>query len=240
MEFIFDIFLFLVLILVILISTKRGFVRSVWASVTIIGAFALAYTFGPALGDYFCSEFILPKVTEYVYELINGMTGVAEGGLDFSEFFATLPDEFIIMSESFGVSLDALREEFLSVMVVSQDEVYELASSIALPISSTISHLIGIIVAFFASVIVLTIIGFIVKIISKIPVIKTLDGILGFIFGIIKGIVIISMICVVAAVFVESEFMNGSIGAYFRTLTECSYIFRFFCAFSPVDFINIG
>ena len=240
MEYMFDIFLLLVLILVTVISTKRGFVRSVWSSVIIIGSYVIAYAWGPAFGEYFCLDFILPRVTEYIFQIISSMIIPNEGTYDLSALFASLPEEFVILAESCGASLESLQEEFVSAIAMSQEQLYDMANSIALPVSSTLSHAIGIIITYFASVIILTVIGFIVKIISKIPLIKTLDGVLGFIFGIIKGIVIICLICVVAAIFVECEFMSGNVGNYFRNLTEYSYIFRIFCAFSPVDFINIG
>ena len=240
MNYIFDIFLLLVLILATAISTKRGFVRSVWASVTIIGSFVVAYAFGPDLGEYFCLDYILPRVTEYTFEIISGMISSTAGTYNISEFFTSLPEEFVLLAESCGASLEYLEKEFISSIAISQESLYDMANAIALPVSRTLSHAVGIIITFFASVIVLTIIGLIVKIISKIPIIKTLDGILGFALGIIKGVVIICIICVAAAIFVECEFMNGEIGTFFKILTENSYIFRYFCAFSPVDFINIG
>ena len=240
MEYIFDIFLLLVLLLVTVISTRRGFVRSVWSSVTMIGSFAVAYAFGPALGEYFCLEYILPKVTEYTFEIIKGLITATEDSYNISELFTSLPEDFVLLAENCGADLNGLQAEFLSAIEISQDSVYELASSIARPLSQTLSHAVGIIITFFAAVIVLTVIGFIVKIIAKIPVIKTLDGVLGFVFGIIKGVIIICMICVAAAIFVECEFMKGEVGVYFKSLTEHSYIFKFICAFSPVDFINIG
>lgn len=240
MEYVFDIFLLLILMLVTFISTKRGFVRSVWSYITIIGSFAVAYAFGSAIGEYFCFDFILPRVTEYTFEIISGMVASTEGSYNLSELFNSLPEEFVHLAESSGISLASLQQEFVSVVAMSQEQVYDIANSIASPVSLTLSHAIGIIVTFLVSVIVLTIIGLIVKIISKIPVIKALDGILGFVFGIIKGAVIVCIICVAAAIIVECEFMNGEIGTYFKILTEKSYIFRFFCTFSPVDFINIG
>lgn len=240
MDYIFDIFLLLVLVLVTVISTKRGFVRSIWAAVTLIGSFAVSYAFGPALGEYFCLDFILKSITEYTYNIINNLVAATEGNYNISELFTALPEEFVLLAESCGADLNSLQAQFASAIAIPQEQVYDLANSIALPVSRTVSHAVGIIALFFASVIVLSIIGLIVKIITKISVIKTIDAILGCLLGLIKGIVIICMLCVVASIFVECQFMSGDIGAYFNSLTEHSYIFRLFCSFSPIDFINIG
>lgn len=240
MEYIFDIFLILILLLVIALSTKRGFVRSVWSSVTMIGAFVIAYIFGPVLGEWICYSYVLPYITEHTFEVLTGLVSVGEGSYDISELFTNLPAEFIELAANCGADIAELQERFVSAITVPTEQLHDLASSISLPVSLTLSNAIGIIAVFFAAALALALIGLVVKIITKLPVLKTLDGILGFLFGIIKGIVVVCIMCVVVAIFVESEFLNGNVGVYFKMLTEDSYIFRIVCEFLPVDFINIS
>ncbi len=240
MKFIFDIFLLLIIILVSTVSAKRGFVRSVWSTVAIIGSFTVAYVFGAAVGEYICKDYILKIVTDYTFEIIESLISAPEGNYNLTELFSTLPEEFALLAESCGADLGILSDRFLSSVAMSEEHVYELASSIAEPISRTISHAVGILCSFLLSLVVFAIIGFAVRIIAKLPIVKTLDGVLGLAFGFLKGIIIVCMLCVVAAIFIESEFMNGNVGVYFRALTENSYIFRLFCAYSPIDFINVG
>ena len=78
------------------------------------------------------------------------------------------------------------------------------------------------------------------KIIVKIPIIKTLNSLLGFVFGVIKGLVIVWILCVTLSIFVESGFMDPETVEVLNNLTKESYIFNFFCTFSPINFINIG
>ena len=240
MNYIFDIFLLLVLLLVASISAQKGFVRSIWATVTLIGAFFIAYAFGATVGELICGEFILPRITEYTFEIIKNIVTSTAGNYNVSELFDTLPEEFVILAENCGANIELLEEQFTSAVTIPEEQLYDLASSIALPISNTISKALGIILLFIVSILALALIGLVVKIITKIPVIKTIDGILGFVLGLLKGVVLLFMLCVVAAIFVESEFMSGAPEMFFKSLTENSYIFRFFCAFSPIDFINVG
>ena len=240
MKYVLDILFILILALVTVISTKRGFVRSVWASVTLIGSLALSYAFGPVLGDYFCINYILPAVTDFAFETINGMLIATEGNYNLSELFSALPEEFILLAERCGADIDSLQEQFASAISIPQEQVYDFARSIALPVSQTISRAVGIVAIFFSTLIVLVIVGILFKIIAKIPVIKTLDGIFGFVFGLIKGLVVICILCVVIALIIEFHFLGGKVSTYFLNLTEYSCIFKLFCTLSPVDFINIG
>ena len=68
----------------------------------------------------------------------------------------------------------------------------------------------------------------------------TIDKILGFLLGFIEGAVVIIILCIITAVFIECGFLNNVLGSYFESLTNNSIIFRLFCAISPIDFINIG
>ena len=239
MKFIFDIFLILLMTLIIFINTKRGFVRSVWSSVTLIGSFAIAYAFGPMLGKYLFMDLFLDTFTSHVFDILNGMLVTVEGSCDFSELISSFPDEFIILADSCGANLEALEDQF-SAMAITEEQLYNIASSIALPVSKTISNAVGIIALFLASVVVLTIVGLVVKIITKISVIQTIDRILGFTLGLIEAIIVLCILCVIAAVFVECSFINSQLGLFFESLTRNSIIFRLFSSISPVDFINIG
>ena len=240
MEYVFDIFLLLVWALVIAINTKNGFVKSVWGSVTVFGAYVISYAFGPAVGELICGDYILPRVTEYTFEILQNLASSVEGSYDISSLFTNLPEEFIILADNCGANIDQLSEQFASAVTIPSEQLRELAQTIALPVSRTISNAIGMIVVFFAAMLALAVVGIVVKIIAKLPVIKTIDGVLGFFLGLLKGVVVVSILCVVVAVFVESGFLNGNVGVYFKMLTENSYIFRFVCAISPIDFINIS
>ena len=156
MKFIFDIFLILLMILIVFINTKRGFIRSVWSSVTLIGSFAIAYAFGPMIGQFLFMDFILDSLIEYVIGVLNHMLATAQEGCDLSEIFASFSNELVAMSDNLGVTLESLQEQFLEVSV-SQEQLYNIANSVALPLSRTISSAAGIIAVFLLSVIILSI-----------------------------------------------------------------------------------
>jgi hypothetical protein len=184
-------------------------------------------------------DFILDSLIEYVIGVLNNMLATAQEGCDLSEIFASFSNELVAMSNNLGVTLESLQEQFLEV-TISQEQLYNIANSVALPLSRTISSAAGIIAVFLLSVIILSILGFVIKIITKISIIKALDRALGFALGLIEAMIVLCILCVIAAVCRELGFLNTELASYFAALTDNSIIFRLFNAFSPIDFINVG
>lgn len=239
MNWLLDIFLVLIFLLIMVISTEKGFVKSIWSTVTLVGAFVLAYMFGTLLGEWICDNFVLDHVSKYAFGIVEKLAASSSAQYDISYLFEALPDEFVTLVENCGADLEALESQFSLSVTVSQDELYSFAESVALPISRTLSKAVGIVVVFLAAVLALWLVGLVVKVIAKIPIIKTIDGFLGFLVGLIKGFIVVWIICVAVGIFVERGFMEPDSMEALKLLTDGSYIFKFFCNLSPVNFINI-
>ncbi len=240
MSILLDIFLILLFLLITIISTERGFVDSVWSTVTIIGAFVLAYTFSGFVGDWICNNYVLRYVSEYAFEIVGSVVKQSAEQYDISSLFDSLPEEFVALVQNCGAEISSLEAQFGSSLTISEGELYSFAESVALPISQTLSNAIAIVSVFLISVLILWLFGILVKIIVKIPIIKTINSLLGFLFGLLKGFIIVWILCVALSIFVEKGFMNPDSVGVLNNLTKESYIFNFFCSFSPINFINIG
>ncbi len=239
MSFLLDIFFVLIFAIIVIFSVERGFVRSVWSTVTVVGAFIAAYIFGPLLGNWICDTFILNSVTEYAFEVVERLISEQSGQYNLSQLFETLPEEFVQLIENCGADIDQLASDFSAALTIPKEGLYGFAESVALPISKTISNAIGVILIFIVATISLCLIGYLVKAIVKLPLIHQVNGFLGLILGIIEGFVIVWVLCVAIGIFAERGFMDPASVKVIDSLTDGSYIFRFFCNLSPVNFINI-
>ncbi len=239
MSFLLDIFLTLVFLIIVVFVTDKGFVRSIWSTVTIVGAFVLAYIFGPIIGSWICDTFVLNAITEYAFDIVEKLISEQSGRYDISSLFDTLPEEFVQLIENCGADLEQLASEFNNAMTIPKEDLYGFAESVALPISRTVSNAAGIVVIFVLSAIALWLTGILVKALVRLPLIHELNGILGFLLGLAEGLVIIWVLCLAISVFAESGFMEPASVNVINSLTERSYIFKFFCNLSPVNFINI-
>lgn len=240
MNYLLDIFLFLLFLLITIISTERGFVDSVWSSVTIIGSFIVAYLFSSVVGEWICDNFVLKHISEYAYDIVESLIENNVDSYNIAGLFESLPEEFITLAQNCGADISALEAQFASSLTLSSAELYSFAESVAAPLSQTLSNAIAIVSIFLISLLIFWLVGLVVKVIVKIPIIKTLNSLLGFVFGVLKGLVIVWILCVTLSIFVERGFMDPETVEVLNNLTKESYIFNFFCTFSPINFINIG
>lgn len=240
MNFLFDVFLILVFLLVVIVATMKGFVKSIWRTVTIVGAFILAYVFGIAVGEWICDNFVLDHVTSYSYGIVSELVEENADKYDVSGLFETLPQEFTDLLANCGTDIEELTSRYSNTVTVSEEDLYSMAQSIALPISGTLSNAVGVITVFMVSLLILSLVGLLLKVVVKIPIIRSIDSFLGFVFGLAEGLVVIWILCVFTGLFVEHSFMSNSSNEVLNELTDASRILKFFCKLSPVDFINIS
>ena len=239
MNVLLDVILVSIFLLIVIISARRGFIKCIWSLVTVVSAFFLAYTFGPMLGAKLCDRFIYDYVSSYTYESVEKMAQKDADDYDLSAVFDNMPDEFNELLDHCGVELDEISLQVSPTMTVTSEELSVIAGSIARPVSATIANIIGVIAVFFASVILISLLGVLLKLIVKVPVIKSINSFFGMILGAIEGFFIIWVVCLLIGLFVEQGFMSNINNEFLCTMTESSCLLKFFCQLSPIDFINI-
>ena len=239
MNVLLDVILVLTFLLIVVISARRGFIKCIWSLATVVGAFVLAYTFGPMLGDELCDRYIYDYVSSYTYASIEELAQKDADNYDVSGLFDNVPDEFVELLDHCGVELEDLSVTVSPTMTVTREELRDIAGSISGPVSTTISNIIGVIAVFFASVLLISILGILLKLVVKMPIIKSINSFFGMILGAIEGFFIIWVICLLIGLLVEQGFMSGMNNEFLYSMTESSYLLKFFCQLSPIDFINI-
>ena len=239
MNFLLDICLIVLFLLIVIICACRGFVRCIWSMLTIVGAFVLAYVFGPTVGGWIGETFVYEYVSSYTYDTLDSI--VDESGNEFavSDVFDSMPDELIDLLNRCGADYEDIKTELSSSLTVSNEQLRSISDSISLPISTTISNIIGIVVVFFGALLAISLLGLILKLVVKVPVIKSIDSFLGAILGIAEAFVVIWVVCLIIGLLVEHSFISNSQNEELLLIAKNSYILRFFCDLSPINFINI-
>ena len=219
--------------------TYKGFVKSILSMVTVIGAFILAYVFGPVLGEWIEKEYVNDYVASYTYEAVVNSVVKKDNNYDASVLLESVHEEFSEFLAHCGVEIDDIITSISPTMTVTEDELITLSESIAQPISRTIAMASGVIVTFFAALISISLIGLILKLVIKLPIIKSIDTILGMILGVLEGIVIVWITCVIIGVSVEHGFLCSANTDFLNSIANGSRLLNYFCELSPIDFINI-
>lgn len=238
MNWIFDILLVVIFALIVFVDTKRGFVKAVWGFARAAASVILSLMFGSAVGLLFNKIFVLNTVTNTVYAALEPVIGLTNGSYNISAAFEGNAG-FADLLSRFGVTAESLQAKYGEFANATQDTLREMAEFIAKPIADTLSKLLGVVVIFLISMIALYIVGKVVDLLAKLPVIKTLNSFLGAVFGAASGFIYIWIICLVLSMVIEYR-VAGQTTDSLVLMVRDSHLFNFFCKFSPVDFIHIG
>ena len=238
MNWLLDIILVVFFALVVFITAKRGFVKSIWSLITSVAALAAALFFGELLGSFIYDVFALDFFTGTIETALSAIIQPEAGLYNIANLFEETSEEFVNILASCGITAEEIASQYADITAATQEAFTEFARSIAAPVARTISNAIGYVAIFFVTLILMFIVGKIVNLAVKLPVLKQANGVLGALLGVIMGLIYIWIISIVISVFVETGLIGEST-ATLKAIAENSYIFRFFCHLSPLDYINI-
>ena len=220
MQFVVDILLIAVFALLVFRGWWRGFLKSVLSLGRLILSFAITVLFGSSFAGWIDRAFINPPVFESVSGKLSGIaaevTATAEGGIE--AFVEKIPRAFRGYLDLEAVDptaeINALVDQW--------------SHTVADGISKVISTIIGFILLFVLSFLVLTLVLAIVGKLADIPVIRTLDKLLGLVMGVFSGTV---------AVIILSAIMGAVLGLMGqKEIVENSLMLRLFAGVRELIF----
>ncbi len=235
MSFVYDIFMIIIGVFIVVGCWRKGFVKSVMSLLSLIIATFTAYAFTPSLSEYINEHFIKSRISGTLYDSISGY---------FSDFSLDKVGEIIKNITNTITRYGSNSEGVSSVITTASengasgtDAAKSVADFIATPVSTTISNIIAFTLIFFAALILLSFVTFIVDKIFKLPVLDSANKLLGLIFGIIEAILICWVLALIFSV------LNTSLEAvapkYFNTaVVDNSIILKFFSSYNILGMIK--
>ncbi|MBE6530295.1 MAG: CvpA family protein [Ruminococcaceae bacterium] len=201
--YIFDIVLLVVLLFILIRSCVQGFFKTVFRSLRFVLSILAAYFLGKPIGEWMDRTFIHGWTYNGVYDKINGLYQSASESFNVQKILSSFPKFLIPQS---------MREQ-----IENMDETGEaLVTSASEAVSSAISHFISMLVSYILVFVLAWILLWLFtkifgNIIHKIPVVGTVDHVLGAVLGLLIGWTLMSLICSLFRFFFSSsEFYTGS------------------------------
>ncbi len=204
MYFILDVIAVIILVFSVISCCARGFFKSFFSMAKVAVSIGVAYIFMPTLAYFFRTSFIEKSVSKTVVDRLDSLTQKTTGGADLEKLFNDMPTEFADILDRYGVSAESLSERFGGFTNAAEESINDLAASITENVVHTISEVLAFAALFIGTFIVLTIVIWIMGFILKLPVLSTIDKGLGFLFGIITGVLAIWVYCNLVSVGVEA------------------------------------
>lgn len=233
MVWIFDIVLILLYFLTIIICACRGFVKSIWSAVTIIGALVLAYMGGPVLSGWFYDTFIYDRVISYSYDTVDSIVKETSDEYVDGDIFDTLSDKLEDWFELSGGNFEEIKAEYSQSLSDSADKLPEMLETIAKTVSKNVSDILAFLTIFLVALVLISLVGCFLKLVVKIPIIRSINALLGALLGAVEGLIIVWLVCFVINVLVKIELLSGESNEFLYLITQSSRIFDFYLIFLP-------
>ncbi len=221
-----DVLLLLIFIYFIIMGKKKGFIRTLLLVVSKLASFLLAKfissEYSALVYESFFKELTVNRIESYLKD-----GSLAELLQNVSRFFGSVPEYYLKTShiQSFDVSV---YSDQLTSLDVIREVAMQLEENVIGPFLIVLCSALVFIIVFVLSSILFSIIIKVICKFFKLPVLKTVDGVLGAFLGSLNGFVcvlILSFLLIVCSLFITSEYLQQTIdSSYFiNLLTKISF-----------------
>lgn len=205
MSIILDVILVTIFAAFVFTAAKKGFMRTLLELLAVIVALALSYQFSPVVAQATYDEIVEKSLVEAVETQIDETVNVSSVTTQAEVLLDSIPGFMASFASSAGVDLDEIKTHISSEKFSSANLAIELVDKIAKPIA------VGALTAIFfllLSVVLIFVLKWIAGLLAKLfklPLIGTVNKVLGGVLGACKGVLVIVFICT----FLDIIFANG-------------------------------
>lgn len=229
MAYILDAIIVLIILVFVILSAKKGFVRTLVEVVGFVAVIVIAFTFSSPLASTVYDKIIQPSVVKTVEDVASDGISSATDAVD--AVWNKMPS--FITGSSF---IDISKE---SVTATVQDKAASNSEQLAQNISEEFVKPVTVkFLSVLISVVMVVILLFIVKIVAKyvnklftFSVIGSINKTLGGILGLVKGAAVAVIFCLVVTLILS--FTKDGFLIFTYDAINSSYIFKFLMGFSP-------
>lgn len=231
MSLLFDVVIIAVCVLTIVMGAKKGFVKSLMNLGSNIASFFLASAFYRPLSVYIKDNWLQKALSDGIASTIKAISssGSADHSVtyDLSKLFQDMPDSFTQILNRYKMDYPDLQNIYGNSSDVVESTVDSLASAISSSVASMLSNIIAFALIFFASIIALSIVTWILDLIFKLPVLRTANSFFGLLFGLVCAALLMWLLSTLSIYLIDS--MSSVNPENFNsTVIQNSVILKFF------------
>ncbi len=216
-----DIALITVILVFLIVGIKRGFIKELVSLIGFVVAFVVAL-FLSGIGssfvyDTFVDGFVKDKVSSAVMQSVdNEVDGV----------LVSIPDYFINAAEATGTDIEGVVKSNIgaSVEETANSVATTVSKDVAKPVIGALIRVILFIIIFIIVKILIDWIGRALDLVSRLPVIHSLNRVLGAVIGTARGVVTAAIICFVAMYLIK--FQGGNLFGLTAEMLEGSFMYN--------------
>lgn len=215
MNFIVDAIIIAIIAIVIVRSSKKGFVSSLVDTFAMIIATIVSYMFTPEVSQFVYDSFIKNSVSKGFEKVLDDMNTNAAVADKVDAMIASLPEGAVNLADSLGIiNLNAIGAGIHMPGVIDDNQlITTVLNDFAYNVMITITKVVVFFILFVLATLVLRMVSNFLEKINKIPLIGKLNSTLGGVLGVAKALIIILVVCTVMYFIVSSSDNVDLVGA---------------------------
>lgn len=223
MSIILDVILLTVFAAFVFVAAKKGFMLSLLELVAVIAALALSYQFSPVVAQSAYDSVVEKSLIETVELQIEENLNISSSTAQAEMILEVIPNFMVSYASSVGIDLEDVKTKITSETFSAENLATELVSKVAQPIVVA-----ALTVLFFLliSAVLMFVLKWVAQLLAKIfklPLIGTVNKVLGGVLGACKGVMVIIFISTILQVLFaggESEISKAVNGSYVVSLLD--------------------
>ena len=215
MNFIVDAIIIAIIAIVIVRSSKKGFVSSLVDTFAMIIATIVSYMFTPEVSQFVYDSFIKNSVSKGFEKVLDDMNTNAAVADKVDAMIASLPEGAVNLADRLGIiNLNAIGAGIHMPGVIDNNQlITTVLNDFAYNVMITITKVVVFFILFVLATLVLRMVSNFLEKINKIPLIGKLNSTLGGVLGVAKALIIILVVCTVMYFIVSSSDNVDLVGA---------------------------
>lgn len=224
MGYVIDILLIAIIALSVYFSVKKGFIRTVMGTVSLLLALILTLAFYEPVKEKITNSGIVDDFKTSVSVKLSEIEKTNEGNFDAESLMDNKPSEFVELLDNFGIDYNELKLQYDNWVSNSVEDIHEkLINAIITPIIDLLASglaFVGLFIVFFFALKLAT---FLLDKICTLPILKQANEILGFVAGALNGVLsvlVVSAIIVLLTPYLKTKGIDID--------PNDSFVFKFF------------
>lgn len=205
MSIILDVILITVLAAFIFTAAKKGFMLSLLELLAVVVSLALSYQFSPVVAQAAYDGIVEDSLIETVETQIDENFNISSTATQAEVILEAIPDFMVSFASSAGVELEEVKTKISSENFSSENLATELVQKVAQPIVVGALNIVFFLILAFVLLFVLKWVAALLAKLFKLPLIGTVNKVLGGVLGACKGVLVIVFICTI----LDIIFSNG-------------------------------
>lgn len=159
--------------------------------ISTVASLFVAYAYSPVLSVYIKDKYLIDSIASGIDETLKSLAFDTSTDLYNLDRLATdLPEPFTGILDRYDINIAEFADKLRGLTGCGEDTVYSFAEQIAGPTSEVLASVISFILIFIAAFIVLAVITSLLDLIFKLPILKSANMLLGFIFGAVEAVAV--------------------------------------------------